>query len=42
VKIRDNLTRLAGLGTDTVVLDPFGGDPAETHPPEIAWRAPRA
>lgn len=27
------------LGADTVVLDPFEGDPVETCHPENAWRA---
>ena len=25
------------LGAGTVVFDPFGGDPDETHHPEAAW-----
>jgi hypothetical protein len=27
------------LGAGTVVLDPFNGDPDETHHPETAWHA---
>jgi hypothetical protein len=27
------------LGADTVVLDPFSGDPDETLRPEAAWQA---
>ncbi|MDQ3403395.1 MAG: LLM class flavin-dependent oxidoreductase [Actinomycetota bacterium] len=38
-QIIDDLIQLGALGADTVVLDPFGGDPDETHRPEIAWRA---
>jgi hypothetical protein len=26
------------MGADTVVLDPFDSDPAETLRPEVAWR----
>jgi hypothetical protein len=34
-----DLGRLRALGADTVVLDPFNGDPRETARPETAWRA---
>lgn len=34
-----DLERLRLLGADTVVLDPYHGDPEETHHPEVAWRA---
>ncbi|GAA1570096.1 LLM class flavin-dependent oxidoreductase [Kribbella sancticallisti] len=33
-----DLTELRLLGAQTVVLDPFAGDPAETERPENAWR----
>jgi alkanesulfonate monooxygenase SsuD/methylene tetrahydromethanopterin reductase-like flavin-dependent oxidoreductase (luciferase family) len=36
-QILDDLTQLHQLGADTVVLDPFGGDPDETHHPQAAW-----
>ena len=26
------------MGAETVVLDPFDSDPAETLHPEVAWR----
>jgi alkanesulfonate monooxygenase SsuD/methylene tetrahydromethanopterin reductase-like flavin-dependent oxidoreductase (luciferase family) len=38
-QIVDDLDQLRLLGADTVVLDPFGGDPAETLHPQTAWRA---
>jgi probable F420-dependent oxidoreductase len=38
-QIVDDLEQLRGLGSDTVVLDPFSGDPGETRHPEQAWRA---
>jgi hypothetical protein len=38
-QILDDLTQLQQLGADTVVLDPFNGDPDETHHPEAAWYA---
>ncbi|MEU9831580.1 LLM class flavin-dependent oxidoreductase [Streptosporangium sp. NPDC048047] len=38
-QIAEDLERLRLLGAGTVVLDPFGGDPAETLHPEVAWRA---
>jgi len=34
-----DLGQLRTLGADTVVLDPFNGDPRETAEPETAWRA---
>ncbi|GLY34663.1 F420-dependent oxidoreductase [Amycolatopsis sp. NBRC 101858] len=37
-QVLDDLTQLRALGADTVVLDPFDADPAETLRPEIAWR----
>jgi alkanesulfonate monooxygenase SsuD/methylene tetrahydromethanopterin reductase-like flavin-dependent oxidoreductase (luciferase family) len=38
-QIAGDLEQLRSLGADTVVLDPFNGDPAETTHPEAAWRA---
>jgi len=38
-QILDDLTRLHLLGAGTVVLDPFNGDPDETHHPAAAWYA---
>ncbi|WP_214105791.1 LLM class flavin-dependent oxidoreductase [Acrocarpospora catenulata] len=38
-QIHDDLRELRALGSDTVVLDPFSGDPAETCRPQQAWRA---
>ena len=38
-QILDDLAELRLLGADTVVLDPFSGDPGETHHPEAAWQA---
>jgi alkanesulfonate monooxygenase SsuD/methylene tetrahydromethanopterin reductase-like flavin-dependent oxidoreductase (luciferase family) len=38
-QILDDLGELRRLGADTVVLDPYHGDPEETHRPEVAWRA---
>lgn len=38
-QILDDLTQLHQLGAGTVVLDPFNGDPDETHHPEAAWYA---
>jgi alkanesulfonate monooxygenase SsuD/methylene tetrahydromethanopterin reductase-like flavin-dependent oxidoreductase (luciferase family) len=38
-QVLDDLTQLRLLGADTVVLDPFGGDPDETRHPEAAWQA---
>ena len=38
-KILYDLAQLRLLGADTVVLEPFSGDPGETHRPETAWQA---
>jgi len=38
-QITDDLDMLRSLGADTVVLDPFNGDPGETLHPEAAWQA---
>jgi alkanesulfonate monooxygenase SsuD/methylene tetrahydromethanopterin reductase-like flavin-dependent oxidoreductase (luciferase family) len=38
-QIRDDLAQIRLLGAETVVLDPFSGDPAETAHPEVAWQA---
>ena len=38
-QITGDLEQLRRLGAGTVVLDPFGGDPHETHHPQQAWRA---
>ncbi|ANN17730.1 LLM class F420-dependent oxidoreductase [Amycolatopsis orientalis] len=38
-QIVDDLDRLRHLGAETVVLDPFSGDPEETRRPEAAWQA---
>jgi alkanesulfonate monooxygenase SsuD/methylene tetrahydromethanopterin reductase-like flavin-dependent oxidoreductase (luciferase family) len=38
-QILDDLDALRRLGADTVVLDPYHGDPEETRRPETAWRA---
>src|SRR5215471_5365587 len=38
-QIVDDLAQLHLLGADTVVLDPFHGDPDETRHPEAAWHA---
>ncbi|MEV0829448.1 LLM class flavin-dependent oxidoreductase [Nonomuraea rubra] len=38
-QITEDLDELRALGADTVVLDPFDGDPAETLHPETAWHA---
>jgi probable F420-dependent oxidoreductase len=37
-QVRDDLAELAELGVETVVLDPFGGDPAQTLTPQPFWR----
>lgn len=34
-----DLVQLDRLGADTVVLDPFNGDPDETRRPEVSWQA---
>ena len=38
-QILDDLDQLKRLGADTVVLDPYHGDPDETRRPDVAWRA---
>jgi alkanesulfonate monooxygenase SsuD/methylene tetrahydromethanopterin reductase-like flavin-dependent oxidoreductase (luciferase family) len=38
-QVLDDLAELRLLGADTVVLDPFSGDPGETLHPEDAWQA---
>jgi hypothetical protein len=38
-QILGDLAQLSLLGADTVVLDPFNGDPGETQHPEVAWQA---
>jgi alkanesulfonate monooxygenase SsuD/methylene tetrahydromethanopterin reductase-like flavin-dependent oxidoreductase (luciferase family) len=38
-QITEDLERLHLLGADTVVLDPFNGDPRETARPQAAWYA---
>lgn len=38
-QIVDDLAQLHLLGADTIVLDPFHGDPDETRHPEAAWHA---
>ncbi|HEU5156071.1 MAG TPA: LLM class flavin-dependent oxidoreductase [Streptosporangiaceae bacterium] len=38
-QVIDDLERLRRLGAETVVLDPFNGDPDETRHPEAAWQA---
>jgi len=38
-QVLDDLAELRLLGADTVVLDPFSGDPRETLRPEDAWQA---
>ena len=37
-QVLDDLGQLRAMGADTVVLDPFDSDPAETLRPEVAWR----
>ncbi|GAA2059084.1 LLM class flavin-dependent oxidoreductase [Catenulispora yoronensis] len=37
-QVLDDLERLAALGSETVVLDPYHGDPAELEQPERSWR----
>ncbi|MBR7838917.1 LLM class flavin-dependent oxidoreductase [Actinospica durhamensis] len=34
-----DLEQIRGLGAESVLLDPFGGDPDETLHPEAAWQA---
>ncbi|WP_369234516.1 LLM class flavin-dependent oxidoreductase [Streptomyces sp. R21] len=38
-QILDDLDQLHRLGADTVLLDPYHGDPEETRRPHAAWRA---
>jgi alkanesulfonate monooxygenase SsuD/methylene tetrahydromethanopterin reductase-like flavin-dependent oxidoreductase (luciferase family) len=38
-QILSDLDELRQMGADTVVLDPYHGDPEETRRPEPAWRA---
>jgi hypothetical protein len=38
-QVLDDLGELRRLGADTVVLDPYHGDPEETGRPDVAWRA---
>ena len=38
-QVLDDLAELRLLGADTVVFDPFSGDPRETLRPEDAWQA---
>jgi probable F420-dependent oxidoreductase len=38
-QVADDLDQLRALGADTVVLDPFNGDPEETLHPNNAWEA---
>jgi alkanesulfonate monooxygenase SsuD/methylene tetrahydromethanopterin reductase-like flavin-dependent oxidoreductase (luciferase family) len=37
-QVLDDIEQLRLLGADSVVLDPFNGDPDETRRPEDAWR----
>ena len=37
-QVTDDLEQLRLLGADTVVLDPFNGDPRETYHPQAAWQ----
>ncbi|MEU5438324.1 LLM class F420-dependent oxidoreductase, partial [Streptomyces sp. NPDC020719] len=38
-QILGDLDELRRLGADTVVLDPYHGDPEETRRPDTAWHA---
>jgi alkanesulfonate monooxygenase SsuD/methylene tetrahydromethanopterin reductase-like flavin-dependent oxidoreductase (luciferase family) len=38
-QVADDLEQLRLLGAETVVLDPFNGDPRETGRPQAAWQA---
>ncbi|MEV8326871.1 TIGR03619 family F420-dependent LLM class oxidoreductase [Kitasatospora sp. NPDC056731] len=38
-QVLDDLDQLRLLGADTVVLDPYHGDPEETRRPRAAWQA---
>ncbi|WP_067814142.1 LLM class flavin-dependent oxidoreductase [Actinomadura kijaniata] len=37
-QVMDDLKRLRALGAESVLLDPYLGDPEETRHPETAWR----
>ncbi|GAB7183296.1 LLM class flavin-dependent oxidoreductase [Kitasatospora sp. Ki12] len=37
-QVLDDLRQLHALGAETVVLDPYHGDPDETRRPQTAWR----
>ncbi|MEU3729825.1 LLM class flavin-dependent oxidoreductase [Streptomyces sp. NPDC033538] len=38
-QVLDDLDQLRALGAETVVLDPYRGDPEETRRPDAAWQA---
>jgi hypothetical protein len=38
-QVLDDLDQLRLLGAESIVLDPYHGDPAETKRPEVAWQA---
>ncbi|MFD0568594.1 LLM class flavin-dependent oxidoreductase [Kitasatospora gansuensis] len=38
-QIMDDLDQLRRIGAETVVLDPYQGDPRETRRPQTAWQA---
>jgi alkanesulfonate monooxygenase SsuD/methylene tetrahydromethanopterin reductase-like flavin-dependent oxidoreductase (luciferase family) len=38
-QVVDDLQQLRQLGADTVILDPYDGNPDETRRPEAAWQA---
>jgi alkanesulfonate monooxygenase SsuD/methylene tetrahydromethanopterin reductase-like flavin-dependent oxidoreductase (luciferase family) len=38
-QILDDIEQLRLIGADTVLLDPYNGDPNETLRPEVAWQA---
>ncbi|MEU1229704.1 LLM class flavin-dependent oxidoreductase [Streptomyces sp. NPDC005828] len=38
-QVMDDLDQLRRMGAETVVLDPYGGDPRETTHPQTAWQA---
>ena len=38
-QVMDDIEELRRLGAESVVLDPFNGDPEETLHPEAAWQA---
>lgn len=37
-QVMDDLEQLRALGAESVLLDPFNGDPEETCRPEVAWQ----